>query len=290
MDIKYFLKGSAAVVLSAAVCMGALTGCHSKKADEATTENAETTVADIAPETTLPAIQENTTAAEPYIADPLENLHRIPGQVVESPRVDKSYFDDVAFVGDSISNYLGYYATANGALGNAQFLTSGSLSATNALWEISDKSVHPRYNGVKMKLEKSIPLTKANKVYIMLGMNDISYGLDYAFEHYKTLLNNIHKAAPDAMLYIESVTPRVYQGSNMSNPYLNNTNITKYNKMLSSYCRTKGWFFVNVAEVMFDGNGYLKRSYCGDPDGMGMHYLWAGCEAWVDYLYTHTAE
>ena len=40
---------------------------------------------------------------------------------------------------------------------------------------------------------------------------------------------------------------------------------------------------------MFDSTGHLIRSYCSDPDGMGMHFAYAGCKVWVDYLYTHTA-
>lgn len=289
MNIKYFLKGSAAVVLSTAVCMGALTGCHSKKEDETTTE--VTTEADITSETTLPVIQENTTAAEPYIADPLESQHRIAGQVVESPRVDKSYFDDVAFVGDSISNYLGYYATANGALGNAQFLTSGSLSATNALWEISDESVHPRYNGVKMLVEDAVAASGAKKLYIMLGMNDLGINtLDEAEQKYRTLLDKIIAKSPGIQICIESMTPMLRTERALTDQYLNNTNIAAYNERLSKMCQEKGWSFINVASVFYAEDGFLKPEFCSDPTSMGIHPSNAGCDRWIDYLYTHTPQ
>lgn len=215
--------------------------------------------------------------------------HYIEGSVPQCDPVSSSYFDDAVFIGDSISLGLTYYEAANDRLGNAQFLTAGSLSARNAQWEVSDASVHPRYNGVKMKLEKSVPLTKAKKIYIMLGMNDIASGVENSYNNFKTLCENIHKAAPYAMFYVESVTPRVNQGSGGNTGALNNRNITLYNNKLSNLCREKGWYFINVAEVMFDSAGYLKREYCSDPNGMGMHFMPAGCSAWVDYLYRHAA-
>lgn len=216
--------------------------------------------------------------------------HEIAGSVPKSARVSSKYFDDVVFIGDSISLGLTYYEAANDVLGKAQFLTAGSLSATNALWPVSDRSVHPRYKGTKMKLEKAVPLTGAKKVYIMLGMNDINnVGVQKAFENFKTLCANIKKAAPDTVFYIQSVTPRVNLGSRNPRSGLTNANITAYNKMLCKYANEKGWYFVNLASVMFDGNGYLKREYCSDPSSMGMHFTTKGYAAWVDYIYTHTA-
>ena len=222
-----------------------------------------------------------TPAAAPYAID---------GQVPKSARVSSSYFDDVVFVGDSISEGLNYYEAANDVLGKAKFLTSVSLGSTNALWDVSERSVHPRWNGQKMKIEDAIPLTGAKKVYIMLGMNDIiSVGVDKSIQNFTTLCNKILKKSPNVQLYVESVTPRTNQGAKSDNGPLNNKSITAYNKKLSALCQTRGWHFINVAEVMFDSTGYLNRSYCSDPNGMGMHFAYAGCKVWVDYLYTHTA-
>lgn len=116
---------------------------------------------------------------------------------------DWSFFDDAVFIGDSVSLKLRNYVieqrkTDPGFLGSAQFLTSGSLGSGNALWEVSDESVHPAFQGVKMRLEDSIPLTKAKKVFIMLGINDLNvYGIDGAIDNYTTLLELIQAAVPD---------------------------------------------------------------------------------------------
>ena len=218
------------------------------------------------------------------------SAHGIDGQLPKSQRVPSSYFDDAVFVGDSVSLGLSYYEAAADVLGKAQFLTAGSLGSGNALQAVTEKSVHPRYNGQKMKVEKAIAACGAKKVYIMLGMNDIgAYGVEKSAENFRTLCKKILAESPFVKIFVESVTPRVNQGGKVDNAKLNNKNITKYNEALAAICAEEDWYFVNVAETMFDDNGYLKRAYCSDPDGMGMHFSYDGCKAWVDYLYTHTA-
>ncbi len=218
------------------------------------------------------------------------NTYDVAYCVGQSKRVKSSYFDDAVFVGDSISLKLNYYNAANNALGKAKFLTAGSLSATNALWDVSDSSVHPRYNGKKMKIEDSIAQMKVKKVYIMLGMNDICFvGEEQSLKNYQTLCSNIKKKSPNVVFYIQSVTPRSAMTSTSTVTALTNARITAYNKQLSAICQQKGWYFINVASVMFDSKGNLKSEYCSDPQSMGMHFTNEGCQAWVDYLYTHTA-
>ena len=216
--------------------------------------------------------------------------HAIAGSVPESAAVSSSYFDDAVFVGDSISLKLSYYEAAADKLGGAQFLTSGSLGSGNALWEVSSKSVHPTFQNQKMRLEDSVPLTGAKKLYIMLGMNDIAvYGVDGAVANLSTLIKNIQAKVPDMKVYIQSMTPTTDTSNITSSGGINRGSIQRYNEALSSACQANGWHFVNVAEVMYDSNGYLIRAYCSDPDGMGIHFTETGCRAWIDYLYTHTA-
>ncbi len=211
-----------------------------------------------------------------------------PGLVPESAAADKSYFDDAAFVGDSISLMLSYYNASAKALGNAQFFTAGSLSAANALWEVSDKSVHPSYNGTKMLVEDCIKNSGVKKVYIMLGMNDIGlYSLDDSIENYKELVKRIKEKSPSVIIIVESMTP-IASTSNRLGDKFNNTRIREYNSKLLEMCREMGWYFVDVGSVMYDESGYLRKDFCSDLETMGMHFTNAGCEQWVSYLMTHT--
>lgn len=233
------------------------------------------------PSPTPPPTELPTPAHSPYYLD---------GQIEEGEPVEASYFDDAVFIGDSITQMLRQYAAATGDLGQAQFLCSGSFSARNALMPVSGDSVHPAYNGVKMLLEESVPLTKAKKVYIMLGMNDIARegGKEQALTAFEQMCDVILDNAPDVTLYVQSVTPRANMGDTALGD-LNNENISAYNEMLCDLCQQRGWYFINIAEAMFDESGYLNKDFCGDPQALGMHFNTSGCRKWVDYLYTHTS-
>lgn len=227
-----------------------------------------------------------------YPADDYILSHEIAGSLPQKAAVSGSWFDDAVFVGDSVSLKLTMYESSVDRLGKAQFLTAGSLSATNALWDVSDQSVHPKYKGKKQKVEDSISQMKnVKKVYIMLGMNDINaVGINNGIKNFEKLCNRILEKSPNVQIYVQSVTPLI-KGSKSSvakEGKLNNKTIYEYNKKLAELAQKRGWYFVNVSEVMYDDAGYLKKEYCGDPDGMGLHFSNAGCKAWIDYLLTHT--
>ena len=163
------------------------------------------------------------------------------GLVEKSEAVDLSYFDDAVFIGDSVSLMLQYYCAATKALGNAKFLCAGSLSATNALWAVSDQSVHPSYQGKKMLVEDGVAATGAKKVYIMLGVNNISYGVDYAANDMVTLIDRILAKSPGVSIIIESTTPMA-SSSTIVTDKLNNDKIQQYNDKMKSICEERGWF------------------------------------------------
>ncbi len=198
-----------------------------------------------------------------------------------------SWFDDAVMIGDSVSLKLKNHVTQQrqsfpGYFGSGQFLASGSLGSANALWDVDDKSVHPSFQGEKMRLEESIPLTGAKKVYMMLGINDIAvYGIDGAIENYGKLLDSILASVPDVEFFIQSATP-ICEGAEVG--ALNNANLVIYNEKLKAMCEEREIHFVDVAAVLTGEDGYLPRDYCSDPDGMGIHLMDVACEIWLGCL------
>lgn len=248
--------------------------------------------ADEAAATAAPAPVETPAPEEPAEAGTAETETDTAAETPESgTTVDAAWFDDAAFVGDSVSLKLSYYAAATGCLGNAQFFASGSLGSANAMWELSDpQAVHPSYQGEKMLVEDCVAASGAKKLFIMLGMNDIAvYGVDGAVENYRTLLGRILAKSPGLTVYVQSMTPTT-SGSNLIGEKINSDSIRQYNAQLQQLCQQQGWRYVDVASVMYDESGqYLCADYCSDPDDMGVHFTEAGCQAWVDYLYSHCA-
>ncbi len=200
--------------------------------------------------------------------------------------VNGMFFDDAVFVGDSVSLKLNYYVSDQRSygdcLGKAKFLTSGSLGSAQALLAVSSESLHPTYQGEKLAIEDTIAKIGAKKVFIMLGMNDIAvYGIEGSLDNYEELVSNILAKTPDAVIYAQSCTPMAV-GCERS--VLNNKNIVKYNNALKQRCEENGWRYMDIYSVVVDENGYLRNDYCSDPDDMGIHFMDAGCKAWVDYL------
>ena len=68
-----------------------------------------------------------------------------------------------------------------------------------------------------------------------------------------------------------------------------NENLDIYNAGLKDMCEQNGYTYLDVASVMKDDEGNLKREYCSDPDNMGVHFTDEGCKVWIDYLRTHVS-
>lgn len=203
-----------------------------------------------------------------------------------------NFFDDTVFVGDSVTLGLKNYVTSERnqgreCLGNAKFLAEGSMSYSNTLPEIGAKnSIHPKYNGMEMHIEDALELIKAKRVFIMLGMNDFCiYPEEEAIANAKECTNRIKEKNPDIDIYIESVTPALFDSGKFSNE-----NIDKFDAALKAFCDENGYAYVDVASAMKDENGILISSYCGDPGAKGVHMSNIGCKAWVDYLNKYSVE
>lgn len=194
------------------------------------------------------------------------------------------WFDDAVFVGDSVTLKLSYYcASRPEVLGDASFFCAGSLGYNNALWDIDDPTaVHPYYKGEVHLTEDCCEVTGKNKVFIMLGMNDIGlYGTEGAMDACKELVANILKKSPDAKIYLQTVTPMI---SSAQMDSFNNKLVKEFNGLLKKYCDENSYKYMDVYSVVVDKDGNLPSEYCSDPDSMGLHFTDAACAIWADYL------
>ncbi len=210
--------------------------------------------------------------------------------VPESEPVPLSWFDNAAIVGDSVTVALQMYCASTRALGGATFLCAGSLSAiNNNLMAVSASSVHPIYKGQKMKIEDGVAACGAKNVYIMLGLNNLYTGVEHTCQDMLTLIDNIKAKSPGVNILIESVTP-VAQGGSVLGQGLTNEKINEYNAAIRQVCKEQGWYYLDVASQLKGEDGYLRRDYCGDLPGMGIHFTFAATKIWTDYLISHVPD
>ena len=123
-------------------------------------------------------------------------------------------------------------------------------------------------------------------VYVMLGMDNIAYGVERATKDYLTILNQIIEKNPGVQIVVQSVTPMADSSTSYSEK-LNNEQINAFNETMKAYCQDNRWYYVNVAEAFKDEKGFLKKEYCSDYGSMGMHLTYEGAKIWVQYLKTH---
>lgn len=195
---------------------------------------------------------------------------------------DTAFFNDAAFIGDSITQGLMYYCMNNGALGNATWLCVQSYSVNNAV----TGALAPTYQGVRMSPEDALAACGANKVFIMLGMNDINLigagSIDLAMRNWVTLLSRIRAKNPNITIYIQSATPIYYYGQT---GYLTNDYMDQYNQRLQEFAWANGCYYIDVATYMKDSNNSLIPQYCSDKY---VHLNYTGIAVWVNVLKAST--
>lgn len=210
------------------------------------------------------------------------------GRVPESAPVETAWFDDAAFIGDSVSVMLEYYNNSTHSLGSAAFFCVESLSPRNVMSAQAGSKRLPEWpkgSGQRPLLPEGVAQSGAAKLYFMVGMNSISGGVDNAAGDLVLLVDSILTLSPEAAVLIQSVTPMTAD-SPRADAQLNNETIRQYNRILADVCRERGWYFVDSAQALTDENGFLRADYSGDK-AMGIHLNFSGTEAWTNYLLTH---
>lgn len=191
------------------------------------------------------------------------------------------FFDDAAFIGDSVMCKLQAYHMYNGTFGKAKFFARVGYATRHA----AKDTFFLLYRGKQSTPEKILEACGAKKLFIMLGMNDInSLSIEKTLEYWDTMLGRIRKKCPDIEIFIMSCTP-VYIPSETHK--LNNKKMDSYNVSLEAFAKEKGCHFIDVATPMKDEKGGLKKSFCQDN---WVHVNQAGCEVWAQTLKKYIME
>lgn len=207
----------------------------------------------------------------PYVDAKLLQAPRMGIPYVENPD-DTSFFDDAAFIGDSVSYVLQQWNLKHsGNFGSAVFLTRSSLGLQNSI----DGRLQLNYQGVSYSPEDALAAVGARKLFVMLGFNDIAlFGLEGTMERWDIFLERILEKNPDIQIYIQSCTPIHRDGEYDK---LNNDIIDQYNSALESYCAEHGYHFVNIAPYFKDYRNSLVGTYSSDNF---MHITYEGAVVW----------
>jgi len=259
----------AAVLLLAAA---GLLAVHSHQTAEVPPEEPaqeEPSVTVIPAEPELPELPEGPVEEDPVPEEPW-------GPVAESAPVDDSYFDDVAFVGDSRTDGFRLYSGLN--RGTYFCVTGETVASATELENWKGE------NGKKVSLAEAVAAADCGKIYLMLGVNELGWkGTDIFRGHAENLIRRLKADHPDAELVIQSLLP-VSAEQDAKGSYVNNQRILAYNQVWRELAEENGCAYVDVAEALTGEDGCLPEELSFD----GVHLNRAGCRLWLDYLRTHS--
>lgn len=193
--------------------------------------------------------------------------------VPESEAVEDTYFDDVAFLGDSRTE--GFYLYS-GLEHGAYFYAMGATVES-----VFTKAV--KTEAGELPLLDAMAGDSFGKIYVALGVNELGWAGTELFDtHARLLVERLQADHPEAQLVIQSILP-VSKRQEAKGGYVNNARIAEYNGILLDIAEDTGCAYLNVAEAVVDEEGFLRRDWTSD----GVHLNHAGCAAWLDYLRTH---
>lgn len=196
--------------------------------------------------------------------------------------VDRSHFDTVTFLGDSITEGMECYATGYQNAHVRAYRGAGPESV------VYNTTVKDHIRNVQEPAFDAVVETQPDALYILFGTNTlVNAGDDTATKfitYYEKMIDMFHESLPNVPIYVQSI-PGVQEWVKDSKPGLQNDRIKVVNNLLANMALRKGCYFVNIAEALNQPDGSQIDEYEAD----GIHMQPSGYTAWCNYLATHTA-
>lgn len=188
--------------------------------------------------------------------------------------VTEDYFSDAVFIGDSRTVGM----QQSGLLPNATYYAKVGIGIGDIL---TQRIVYD--GGTMITVKEALSRHSFGKVYLMVGINDMSSGDKNWFQaQYQEILRVVQSTQPNALIYIQGNIPMSYAAQDLSGS-LNNQNLVQRNEKSRQLADKKSIFYLDIASVYADANGHLNASYTSD----GLHILSRYYPLWVTYLMQH---
>lgn len=193
----------------------------------------------------------------------------------EKPVKPEDPFINALFIGDSrtvgIAEYSGISDADFYAYTGASVYTIFKKESTVGAWEKGTL------------LENVLAERQYDRIYLMLGVNELGYNFNTTMEKYGELISRLRELQPDAYLILQASLHVASARSDSDNTF-NNGNIDRLNQAQAAYADNEHIFFIDVNPVFDDENGALAKEYTGDnTHPYGKYYA-----KWADWLRENT--
>ena len=197
-------------------------------------------------------------------------LLRKPKRMVPDVELDSpcTFYDNAVLVGDSISLMMIQNESKGNYLGDLLVLARNGTS----LCGLVNRFKNIYYQACEMNLEDAIAKSQVDRMYILLGANDIACEpnrLAY-FDNWDTMLARLRDKTPDLEIVVISNTPKCKTTKNsVGNKFAKyNAMVKEDNAKLEQYCSEHGCQYLNLAYYIEDHEGNMALEYNLDGDHM----------------------
>lgn len=184
-----------------------------------------------------------------------------------------AYFRDACFIGDSRTVGISEYA----GIENATFLCQTSLT----IFDYDKPKI--TYKGNKTSVQEVLSQEQFAKIYLMVGINECGTGTTESFfENYRTVVEDIRRLQPDALIFIEG-NLLVTQSKSAESTTVTNANIIERNNAIAALANQKDIFYIDINESTLCENDALVPEYTWDQVHIKAQYY----PLWKDFLLEH---
>ena len=186
------------------------------------------------------------------------------------------YFTNALFIGDSRTVGLMEY----GNIENADFFADTGMT----VFDLEKEKIYVQDIG-KVGLDELLDSKKYEKIYLMLGINELGYRFDRIQEKYEGIVEKLRESQGDAVIYL-CANLHVTREQSQKDEIYNNENVDRVNEMICKLADNENIFYIDVNELFDEDSGSLSTDYSGDAFHVyGKYYL-----KWVDWLCSKTVE
>ena len=211
---------------------------------------------------------------EPVLPEPVPDQPEEPEEP-SAPVKPEDPFSNALFIGDSRTVGIAEYS----GITEADFFAFTGMSVYSAFKK--ESAVGSWKKGTL--LADALQSQQYDRVYLMLGVNELGYNFQKTVERYGELVQQIRELQPDAYLILEASLHVTKKRSDTDSTF-NNSNIDRMNQAQAAYADGEHIFFIDVNPAFDDETGALNQDYTFDnTHPYGKYY-----SKWADWLRENT--
>ena len=223
------------------------------------------------PETTVRPPETTVRPPETTVKPPETTVR--PTDTTKPPVSDEEYFSDTLFLGDSRTVGFALYAR----IPNATYFARTSMNVSNVF---DNKPSETSDTKSYANLSELLTEKKFERIYILLGINEIGYSYTWIINNYSKTLEYIRMYQPDAKIILQSNMHVTKKKSDANPSTFSNSRINELNSRISKLADGKNVYYLGFEQIFDGADGAMSSDYSGD----GVHLYGKCYKLWRDWI------